>query len=436
MATAKVFQVQAKDSVVSLGPFDTINAVQDLNLEPRFNEEYYSEMGNIDFTSQSRQPETAGSFAVTSTGSLPSILARMRYDYGTQTYPFDPAHLSPLPNTFVFTEQDLEFLVFDLIDKKQPGLNFSQATLVPNAQLTGITIRVDSTGTASETFSFEAQLQEEYFAPYHDIISVPLQTVTSGTAQVPAAFSATVNSGTYNILYVFQDNTKFKGKFTNYPNPDATWTNNTTITVVSAQFFGFRTAAPFDRVVAVLQKRVPGTFPTIFYPTSARFVRGDRADVWLILSGTNFNDFNRLLRAQSVDINIPIRRVKLTEIKRNNDLTTIYYRSTDYPIQIASTLTLNETDLQQWANLQNKTLNTAATQASIDINNVMNLVDFTGLRIVVRYYLAGNDVTPLCEVRVDDCFVTAWGERQRIGTHAERTLSVTGSKLTITGNTL
>src|SRR5689334_11470303 len=167
MATAKVFQVQAKDSVVSIGPFDTINAVQDLNLEPRFNEEYYSEMGNIDFTSQSRQPETAGSFGVTSTGSLPSILARMRYDYGTQTYPFDPAHLSPLPNSFVFTEQDLEFLVFDLIDKKQPGLNFSTATLVPNAQLTGITVRVDSTGTASETFTFEAQLQEEYFAPYH-----------------------------------------------------------------------------------------------------------------------------------------------------------------------------------------------------------------------------------------------------------------------------
>jgi hypothetical protein len=67
MAGAKVFQIQAKDSIVKLGPFDTINAVQDLNLEPRFNEEYYSEMGNANFTSQSRQPETAGSFSVTAT---------------------------------------------------------------------------------------------------------------------------------------------------------------------------------------------------------------------------------------------------------------------------------------------------------------------------------------------------------------------------------
>jgi len=128
--------------------------------------------------------------------------------------------------------------------------------------------------------------------------------------------------------------------------------------------------------------------------------------------------------------------MKLTEIRRNNDLNTIYYRSTDYPIQITVTATLNEVDLQQWATLQLKTLNQSAPTTPIDSNNTQDLVDFTALRTVIRYYLAGNDVTPLCEINVNNCFVTGWGERQRIGTHAERTLSLTGSQLNIIGNTI
>ncbi len=430
---SKVFQVQAKDSVVKLGPFDTINAVQDLNLEPRFNEEYYSELGNANYTSQSRQPETAGSFSISATGAIASILARMKYDYNTQTYLFDPVVKG---NTFSFTETDLEFLVFDLINSKQPGQTFQQAALVQGAQLTGITVRVDSTGSASETLTFEGTIQEEFYKPYHDIIAVPLTTVSSGVAAIPAAFSTTVNSGTYGILYVAKDNTRFFGNYSGpaIPGPlGATFTSNVNITVPTALF---QTSAPFDRVVAYLYKLVPGTFPTIYYPTTARFVRGDRADVWIISSGISASDGNRTLRVQSVDINIPIRRMKLTEIRRNNDLNTIYYRATDYPIQITATATLNEVDLQQWATLQLKTLNQSAPTTPIDSNNVQDLVDFTALRMVVRYYLAGNDVTPLCEINVNNCFVTGWGERQRIGTHAERTLSLTGSQLNIIGNTI
>jgi hypothetical protein len=357
----------------------------------------------------------------------------MKYDYNAQSYLFDPVTKG---NAYSFVETDLEFMVFDLINSKQPGQTFQSAALVQSAQLTGITVRVDSTGSASETYTFEGTIQEEYYKPYHDIIAVPLTTLTSGTAQIPAAFSATINSGTYGILYVAKDNTRFFGSYSGpaVPGPvGAIFTTSTTIQVATALF---TTSAPFDRVVAYLYKLVPGTFPTVFYPTTARFVRGDRADVWIIQSGTSVSDGNRTLRVQSVDINIPIRRMKLTEIRRNNDLNTIYYRATDYPIQISATATINEVDLQQWATLQNKTLNQSAPTTPIDSNNVQDLVDFSGLRIVVRYYLAGNDVTPLCEINVNNCFVTGWGERQRIGTHSERTLSITGSQLNIIGNTL
>lgn len=434
---AKVFQVQSKDSVVKLGPFDTINAVQNLNLDPRFNEEYYSEMGNPDYSAQARQPETGGSFEVTATGSLASVLARMNYNYNTQAYAYSSTTKG---NSYTFTETDMENMIFDLINQKQPGLTFSQATLIPNAQLTGITLRIDSTGTGSENYTFEAALQEEFYKPYHDMISVPLTTLTSGTAQIPAAFQANVTSGNYNIVYVFKDNVKFKGDFTNYLTPDATWINSTTIQVPAANF---KTTAPFDRVVAVLCRYVPGTFPTIYYPTSARFVRGDRADIWLVASGTSTSDANRYLRIQSCEVNIPLTRAKLTEIKRNSDLTTVYYRALNYPLQITGNLSINENTLSQWAALQlntatatTKVLNEAASNTIIDVNNVMNLVDFTGMTLIINYYLAGIDTTPLQTVTLSPAFVTSFSERQQVGGHAERTIGITGSAITIVGNTL
>ena len=424
---SKVFQVQSKDSVVKLNAFDAINAVQNLSLDPRFNEEYYSELGNANFTDVSRQPETGGSFDVTATGSVAAMLARMNYNYTTQAYQFNPATKG---NAYTINEVDLETMIFDVINLKQPGLTFSQAALIPNAQLTNVSLRVDSTGTGSESYSFEAQIQEEFYKPYHDMVSVPMTTLTSGTCQVPAAYQSLVASGTHNIMYVFKDNDKFRGSVAS---PQAFWSSQFVITVPTALF---TTAAPFDRVVAVLFKIVPGTFPTIYYPTSARFVRGDRADVWLVASGATVSDGNRLLRCQSVDVNVPLGRDRLTEIKRNNDETTVYYRALTYPLTITANVQLNETNLQQWADLQGKLLNEAGSSFTVDPNNVMNLSDFIDLKLVIKYYKKGNDLTPLCIVTLDDININSFSQRMQVGGRGERTLGLTGSRITIVGNSL
>jgi hypothetical protein len=415
----KVFQVQAKDSVVRFNAFEAINAIQNLNLDPRFNEEYYTELGNPNYTTQSRQPETEGSFEVTATGSIPATLARMLFNYTTQTYLFDPGTKG---NTFTISETDLEFCIFDLVNLKQPGQSFTDATLVPNAQLIELGIRVDSTGTASETYRFAADLQESFYTPYCDMVSVPLTTLTSGTAQIPAGYTGTVNSGTHAIMYVFRDNQKFTSA-------QASFTASDTITVPTG---AFTTTAPKDRVHAVLYKRTVGTMPTIYYPTTARFVRGDRADVWLIVSGTAGTDLNRMLRCTSVDLTVPLTRDRLTEIRRNNDLSTTYYRGLNYPLQIAANVTLNETTLQQWATLQGKTLVEGAPVTPIQSMNVMNLADFSAMKLIIKYYVRGND-TPLCTVTMDNVSITAFGERQAVGTRAERTLSYTGSEIDIVG---
>jgi hypothetical protein len=417
---AGVFQVQAKDSVVKLNAFDAINAVQNVNLDPTFNEEYYSELGNTNYADQSRRPETSGSFDVTATCALPAMLARMVYNYTTQTYKFDPTTKG---NVHTITETDFENAVFDFINLKQPGLTFSDATLVPNAQLTGLTINVDANGTASETYSFAADLQESFYKPYHDMVSVPLTTASTTTATVPAAYS--INSGTHHIMYVFKDNVKY----------DYDAASFSAVTTVSVPTAAFTNAAPYERVMGVFYKRTPGAFPTIYYPTSARFVRGDRIDIWLVNSGVldgALSDTNRLLRCQSASINVDLTRDALSEIRRNNDKSTIYWRALNYPLTITANVNLTETTLQQWATLQGKTLNEAATGGTVDTNNILNLADFSKLRLIVKQYKYGSD-TPLVTVTMNNIDITGFGEAQQVGGRAERTLSFTGSAITIAG---
>jgi hypothetical protein len=421
------FQIQAKDSVLSFGPFVTINAVQNLNLDPTFNEENYSELGNATYTTTSRQPETSGSFEVTSTGSVPAILARMLYSYTTQSYTFDTTTQG---NAYSFSETDFENMIFDVINLKAPGTTFNEAVLIPNAQLTGLTFRVDATGTGSETFSFEADLQEAFAPPYHDLVTVPLETQSTTTADLPSEFASTgtgdIDSGTHAIVYVFVDNQK-------YTDDVADWTDADTITLTGSVL---STSADYERVSAVLAKRTAGSMPSIYYPTAARFVKGDRADIWLLNSGTSQADANRLLRCQSVDISVDLTREKLSEIRRNDDQSTTFWRGLSYPLDITVNVNVLETGLEQYAALQNKTLNPTASMVGdvvIDTENVFNLADFDpSLTLQVKYYRTGSD-TAMCTLTMTTLGITGFSERQVVQGRAERTMSFIGSDLAIVG---
>ena len=415
-----VFQIQAKDSVVRLGAFDAVNAIQNLSFDPTFNEENFSELGNPNFTATSLSPETSGSFEVTATGSIPSVLARLIFNYTTQAYLFDPAVGG---NTYSMTEDDFENAIFDVLNLKRPGGTFDQALVVPNAQLTGFSLRADATGTASETYTFEADRQEAYYKPYHDMVSVPLITVTATTGDIPAAFS-TINSGTHHIMKVFKDDEEFDSTV-------ATWSDLDTITVTGG---GFELVAPFNRLTALLYKISAGAFPTIFYPTTARFVKGDRIDVWLVNSGTTTTDANRLLKCQSADMNIDLTRDALQQIKRNDNLNTTYWRGLNYPLNITATLVVNEVDLNLWAGLEGQTLNETAAVDTIDANNLMDLVSFETQKLELRYYRQGNE-TALATIVVTDMDINGFGDAQQVGGRLERTIGLTGSNMTIVGTT-
>lgn len=422
---AKVFQVQAKDSIVALGPFVTVNAVQNLNLDPNFNEENFSELGNEDFSGQARSPETSGSFEVTGTGSLPSVLARMIYDFDLQEYLFDPLVAG---NVYTITETDFENAIFDVINLKKPGETFKDSTLVPYAQLTGLTIRVDAAGTATESYTFEADRQEEYATPFHDITAVTLQTQDADTARVNSTDFPTINSGTYGIVAVFKDGEKFGDAV-------SSWATDVDIDVTGANF---TQAAPFDRVVAILYRYAAGSFPTVHYPTSARFMRGDRVDIWLVDSGVSsgsLNDTNRLLRCQSADINVDLTRDRLQEIRRNPDQSTTFFRGLNFPLEMQVNVNILENELDQWADLQNKTINEGADPfAGIVASNVMNLADFVDQKVVIKYYppgaASGGEV---CTVEMNNLRINAFSERQQVQGRAERTLGFIGSNISIVG---
>jgi hypothetical protein len=97
-------------------------------------------------------------------------------------------------------------------------------------------------------------------------------------------------------------------------------------------------------------------------------------------------------------------------------------------------VTILETTLQQWGDLQGKTLDPAADPfGAIDANNLLDLADFEDQKLVMKYYPPGTGTSPLCTVVMNNLRINAFGERQQVQGRGERTLGFIGSNITITG---
>jgi hypothetical protein len=56
------------------------------------------------------------------------------------------------------------------------------------------------------------------------------------------------------------------------------------------------------------------------------------------------------------------------------------------------------------------------------------------MRLIIKYYPATGS-TPICTVKLDDLEVTTFGETQQVQGRAERSVGLTGSSITIDGDT-
>lgn len=450
-----IFQLQAKDAVVRINQYDALNCVQSLNWDSAMNAEQHEQLGDANYTAQSNTPEVTGSFEVRSTGALSSFLSRMIYVTNSGTGEFEGP--KGVANTNLIRETDLQFAVFDLIESKKANEVFDRSTLIPRAHLSSFSLSARSDGSASESYSFEADLLEVYRKPYHDLVSVPvtrLSTALTTTVEVPLAYevdteAAPLAPATHRVWAMDIDGVRVPHTLltvTAQINP----AKDQVALSAAAVTAGY--SIPLGaRVHLIMYRKTPGSMPVITYPTTARFVKADQINIWLLqpsqtftvdavtdtvenllaagknLSDIPFTDADLWLRVQSLDIQVPLSREPLREIRKNDRGNSIYFRSVTFPLQISASVATIESDLNDWAKLQQKELYGA--DATPDI---LNLADFEGKTYIIatRYYKQG---TALQTVALLDARLDSIGGSVATRSNASRSMSFTGSKIAVQG---
>jgi len=430
-----IFQLQAKDAVVRIGGSqEALNCVQSFNWDSNLNAEKLTALGDENYTAQTITPEVSASFEVQSTGSLSAFLARMVYDIDPVTGEFEPPTGN---NTRLFRERDLERAVCDLIESKKANEVFDRSTLIPRAYLKSVQISAKSDGVATEQYQFDADLLELFRAPKHDLVSVPVTRDTTGTPSTTVVVPGAYDLSAWTIYCLDIDGDRVYAS-------DLTVAGQE-VTLNAAPIAAGRSVTLGSKLALVLYKTVPGTFPTITYPTTARFVKADHINIWLVnptatflvggqtrtveahlAAGVDFNtipfsDADLFLRVQSMDLNVDLGREALREIRKNDRGNPIFYRAAKYPLNITCDISAMERDASEWAKMQGK----SAT-------DVLNLAGFENKEwMIVSRYFKGN--VALQTVGLLNATVENPGSRVQVGGRAEMTWKLAGSKFAVQG---
>lgn len=434
----EVFQIQAKDAVLKIGNYAAINAVQSFDWDPTFNEEYFEQLGDDTYMGYAIAPEVSGSFEMGATGSTVAFLKRMINRFDNDEYNGYMAG-TVADNAGTIRGRDLEYTVFDLIEAKKANEQFTRSLLLPRAHLSTLSFSMDTTGRATETYSFEGDLAEVYRNATRDISTIPVtRTVgsleSSVTVADPVTYALDVPGGanesdaTHLIHCLYIDDVRVEAEDLN-----PVWAADSFTGDIDVDGVEVKQGA---RLSLVIYAKNPGDFPTIPHPTSARFVRADDIDIWLIsrqtldlsnladgaLNSTVFPDNDLFLRVQSASLNIDLRREALRQIRKNNRNTSVFYRAATYPLQITADATTMETTLLDWQKL-----------AGLTSGDVLDLGSFENQewQIVIRYY-HGDDV--LQTMALLDARVNGRGTSLSVGGRSEITWSFTGSDVVIEGS--
>jgi hypothetical protein len=446
---AEIFQIQAKDTLVRINQFDALNCVQNFNWDAAMNAENLTQLGDANYDAQTTEPEVSGSFEVRSTGSLCSMLSRMIYTLDGVTGEFE----GPIgtANTALIRETDLERAVFDFIEAKKANEVFDRSIVIPRAALTQFSVSAQADGTATESFSFEGDLLEVFRKGKQDVVSLSCVRDTAGTPTTtviaPVGFDLTTDAGaataTQHVVYALD----IDGRRVKAADLVVTTDAGGDKVALSAGAIAKGITVPTGaRVVVYAYKKLPGTVPTISYPTTARFVKGDKINIWLVSPASTFTvgaevgktvkqlitagiDLNEIpftdadlwLRLQSCDLSVDLAREALKEIRKNDRGNSTFYRAATYPLNCSVDISALERDHTEWAKLQGKT-----------DADVLDLAGFENKEwmVIARYYL-GDDA--LQTVGILNARVDAPGARIQAAGRSEVTWRLAGSEFVAQG---
>jgi hypothetical protein len=429
----ETFELQAKDCVIAIGGFAAASSLQSFQWDPQFNEQQHSQLGDETYTGISHTIEISGSMESEATGSTVALLKRMILVKDADGSIID--YMAGIPggpddsNAGTIRTRDFERAHFDLAFLKAPDSLFDQAELLPSVYLTQISFSADVNGTARETYSFAGDDGLAFPAPFHDVRGLLVtrvdDTTLANTSGVLLDTEGTPDTDATHRIAFLQLGT------------DQIPASELTVDDVSQEItlLGGKTVKAGVRAAVIVYKKVPGAMPEITNATTARWVKANHIDIFLVkksvvdvaamadgeLNAFDFSDGDRFLRAQSFSLSIDLRREPQREIRKRKN-TPVYHRSVTYPLAITASVNVNEQGLSTWAKLQGK-----------GESDILNLSDFEAYdcQIVVRYYKDNGvlQTMALCDARVN-----GKGAQVSVGGRAEVAWSFAGSDIVIEGS--
>lgn len=402
-----IFQIQAKDSVFRIGAnLGAVSMLQNFSWDVNSNEERMEQLGDANFVAITQMPEISCSFEAYSTGSLSSFLSQIVYGIDGAGEFVSPAGT----NARLFTETDLERAVFDIVNCKKANEVFTRAEVLSRLHLDSITISAKSDGVGTDSYQCSGDLVEIYKSPQHDVYAVPcIRKAASPTTTItmPAPFATlteavTVDAAATFRLYAIDVNGD------RYAPADVTIaTANADIVLTAGATAAGKTFPLGAKISIIVYRKIAGTFPSVVYGTTARFVKPEKTDIFLVdptatyLAGGQTRtvaahlaaaqDFNtipftltdRILRCQSVDLSINLNREALKQLAKNDRGNAIFYRAATFPLKVDANVSMLETDLAMWQRVTGKLSTDVLDLASFENKEWM---------LIIRNYLPNNTV--------------------------------------------
>jgi hypothetical protein len=444
-----VFQIQAKDSVFRIGPALTaVSMIQNFSYDVNSNEERMEQLGDVNFVAITQTPEISSSFEIYSTGSLSQMLANLIYGINASTGEFEaPTGVSA--NTKLWRESDLERAVFDLVNCKKANESFVRSEVFTRLHLDSINIKADASGMASETYQaggdlveiFRGGKQDAYVVPCVRKTASPLTTITMPAPFATVTEGTTVDAGSAYKLYAIDVNGDRI-----QPSEVTIATSSADIVLTGGAISAGRSFPLGAKISIIVYRKTPNPFPTLTYATTARFVKADKIDIFLVdpaatytLGGftvtteahlTAGRDFNlipytlsdRVLRVQSVDMTVNMNRESLKQIAKNDRGNAIFYRAVTFPLDIQATVSMLERDLSEWEKITGKTSTDVLDLASFENKEWM---------LIIRYYLPSG--TALQTVGLLNARVVSPKMNIAVKGRVENSFVFSGSKFAVQG---
>lgn len=440
--------VLGSDKVLRINHQNTLGLVQSFDWSPSFSAQDVYELGRTTKLDTAMELDVGGSFDLASAGNTAGMLARMRPTFdvngNSNNWTFDSGG-APGLNAYTFTQDDLQFMQFDLIAHEKPNQrDFTRSLWMPHAYLNSFSGQIDAQGMATETYNFGAGTAYGFLNPYHDIISVLAVRTGNLTAQVvPAvATAAGVSAATHTIAYVNVNGRIFNSLplGTNNPTQVASAAGSPIVITLGTNE-GF-VIPQGSHITACFYRTTPNTnWNTVINPqylgasAPVYYVRGHMANVYLapVTAGSPSSP-EQWLRVQSLSYGVDLRVDTLKQVAWSGTGNSNYARVPTFPMDVSASITVNETDWADWRQV----MTTAGGKTFAGTGNVaLNTYEFAPqhlqgeFAIVVDYFTKNR--TRIQNLQLLDMRLDGYGTRVGVGGRSEISWSLRGSEFRLEG---